>query len=142
MKKQRSIRPGVESLEHITLLSAGVVPHPAEHARPAPVAIDAARLSSHLIGYVYTGNGTVSPMGAVHGSLNTRQRTITLSNGGGSVRLKLTHVHKYPNTLTALSYKIIKATGQFRSLHGQGHSSVTAVTVGSRWSSWTASFYP
>jgi hypothetical protein len=138
MKKQRSVRLGVENLEHKTLLSAGVAPHLPE--RPQAVA-DAARAPVHLMGYVGFGNGTVSPMGGVHASLNIGQRTVTLANGGGSVKLKLSKVHKYPNTFTAFAYKIMKGTGAFKSYHGQGHSSLTAVTLRGRTTTWTASFY-
>jgi hypothetical protein len=93
------------------------------------------------MGYVYTGTGTVSPMGGVHASLNIPQKTVKLANGGGSVTLKLSRVHKYPNTFTAFAFKILKASGGFRSFRGQGHTSLTAVTIGRRPTVWSASFY-
>jgi hypothetical protein len=95
------------------------------------------------MGYVYSGNGTVSPMGGVHGSINLGQKTVTLANGSGSLKIKLTQVHKHgPTTVTARAYKIMKGTGQFRSFHGQGHTSLTAVKVGRRLSVRTESFWP
>jgi hypothetical protein len=138
MKKQRSIRPGVENLEHKVVMSAGVTSHLTEHAQVHAIHIDAA---VHLTGYVYTGTGTVMPMGGVHGTLNVGQKVITLANGAGSVKLQLKQVHKYPNTLTARAYKILKGTGIFRSYRGQGQTSLTAVTVGRRPTVWSASFY-
>jgi hypothetical protein len=96
----------------------------------------------HLMGYVYSGTGTVSPMGGVRGSINLGQRLVTLRNGGGAVQIKLTQVHKYGPTVTARAYKIMKGTGAFKGFRGQGHTSLTAVKVGGRLSVWTESFYP
>jgi hypothetical protein len=96
----------------------------------------------HLLGYVYSGTGTVSPMGGVHGSINLAQKTVTLANGNGSVKVQLTQVHKYGPTVTARAYKIMTGTGQFKSFRGQGHTSLTAVKVGGQLSVWTESFYP
>jgi len=141
MKKQRSIRPGVDNLESKVLLSTGLAPHGAGRPEAAPV-VDVALSRVQLMGYVYSGTGTVSPMGGVHGSLNLGQKVVTLANGAGSVRVKLTQVHNYGPTLTARAYKIMNGTGQFRSLSGQGHTSLTAVKVGGRLSVWTESFYP
>ena len=95
-----------------------------------------------LMGYVYSGTGTVSPLGGVHGSINLPQRVVTLCNGGGRVKIRLTQVHKYGPTITARAYKIMNGTGQFKSYRGQGHTSLTAVKVGGRLSVWTESFYP
>jgi hypothetical protein len=141
MKKQRSIRLGVENLEQKTLLSGGVAPHLPEHTHIASAVADVARPPVHLMGYVYSGTGTVSPMGGVHGSINLAQKTVTLRNGAGSVKVKLTQVHKYGPTVTARAYKIMNGTGQFRTFRGQGHTSLTAVKVGGRLSVWTESFY-
>jgi hypothetical protein len=141
MKKQRSIRPGVDNLESKVLLSTGVAPHGAERPEAPPV-VDVALSRVQLMGYVYSGTGTVSPMGGVHGSLNLAQETVTLSNGKGSVRVKLTQVHKYgPTTVTADGYKIMSGTGQFKLFRGQGHTTLTAVKVGGKLSVWTESFY-
>jgi hypothetical protein len=143
MKKHRSIRAGVENLEQKTLLSAGVAPHLPEHHQIPAVTVDVARPPVKLIGYVYSGTGTVSPMGGVHGSINLAQKTVTLANGAGSVKIMLTQVHKYgPTTVTARAYKILKGTGAFKAFRGQGHTSLTAVKVGGRLSVWTESFYP
>jgi hypothetical protein len=141
MKKQRSIRLRVENLEQKTLLSAGVGPHSPEHHPIPSVNVDVARPPVRLLGYVYSGTGTVSPMGGVHGSINLGQKTVTLSNGRGSVKIKLTQVHNYGPTVTARAYQIMKGTGQFRSFRGQGHTSLTAVKVRGRLSVWTESFY-
>jgi hypothetical protein len=139
MKQTRSNRPGVENLECKVLLSAGATPLAEAH----PAVAHVARAPVHLIGYMYSGTGTVSPMGGVHGSLNLAQRTVTMSNGAGSVGIQLTQLHKYgPTTVTARAYKILKGTGQFRALHGQGHTSLTAVKIRGRLSVWTESFYP
>ena len=141
MKKQRSIRPDVDSLESKVLLSTGLAPHGA--GRPeAPPVVDVALARVQLMGYVYSGTGTVSPMGGVHGSLTLPQKVVTLANGAGRVQIKLTQVHKYGPTVTARAYKIIKGTGQFRSYLGQGHTTLTAVKVQGRLSVWTESFYP
>jgi hypothetical protein len=142
MKKQQSIRLRVENLEQKTLLSAGVGPHSPERPQMPSVVVDVARPPVHLMGYVYSGNGTVSPMGGVQGSINLAQKTVTLRNGSGSVRVKLTQVHKYGPTITARAYQIMKGTGQFKSFRGHGHTSLTAVKVGGRLSVWTESFYP
>ena len=141
MKKQRSLRPGVANLESKVLLSTGLAPHGAERPAAPPVA-DVAHARVQLMGYVYSGTGTVSPMGGVHGSLNLGQKVVTLANGAGSVRVKLTQVHKYGPTVTARAYKIMKGTGAFNGFRGQGHTSLTAVKVGGRLSVWTESFYP
>jgi hypothetical protein len=141
MKKQRSLRPNVDSLESKVLLSTGVAPHGAEH-REAPPVVDVALSRVQLMGYVYSGTGTVSPMGGVHGSLNLGQKVVTLANGAGAVKVKLTNVHKYGPTVTARAYKIMKGTGAFKGFRGQGHTSLTAVKVGGRLSVWTESFYP
>ena len=142
MRKQRSIRPGVDKLESKVLLSTGLAPHGAERPATPPVIADVAQPPVHLMGYVYSGTGTVSPMGGVHGSLNLGQKVVTLANGAGSVRVKLTQVHKYGPTVTARAYKIMNGTGQFKGFRGQGHTSQTAVRVGGRLSVWTESFYP
>jgi hypothetical protein len=142
MKKQRSLRPGVDNLESKVLLSTGLALHGAERPKAPTVIADVARPPVHLIGYVYSGTGTVAPMGGVNGSLNLGQKVVTLRNGGGAVQIKLTQVHKYGPTVTALGYTIMKGTGQFKGFRGQGHTSLTAVTVGGRLSVWTESFYP
>ena len=141
MKKQRSIRPGVDNLESKVLLSTGVAPHGAERPEAPPV-VDVALSRVQLMGYVYSGTGTVAPMGGVHGSLNLGQKVVTLANGAGRVKIKLTQVHKYGPTVTARAYTIMSGAGQFRSYRGQGHTSLTAVKVGGRLSVWTESFYP
>jgi hypothetical protein len=142
MRKQKSIRGGVERLEQKTLLSGGVAPHTPEHPLTAPVVVDVARPPVHLSGYVYSGNGTVSPMGGVRATLYVGQHLVTLRNGGGAVQVKLTNVHNYPNTFTARAFKIIKGTGAFKAFRGQGHTSVTAVTIRGQSTVWSASFYP
>jgi hypothetical protein len=142
MKKQRSIRLRVENLEQKTLLSAGVGPHVPERPQMPSAVVDLARAPVHLLGYVYSGNGTVSPMGGVHGTISLGQKTVTLRNGSGSVRVKLTQVHKYGPRVTACAYKIMKGTGAFKGFRGQGHTSLTAVKVGGRLSVWTESFCP
>jgi hypothetical protein len=142
MKRQKSIRVAVENLEQKALLSGGVAPHSSEHPETAPVITDVARPPVHLMGYVYSGNGTVSPMGGVSANLNIGQHLVTLRNGSGVVQVKLTNVHKYPNTFTARAFKILKGTGAFKFYRGQGHSSVTAVTIRGRSTVWSASFYP
>jgi hypothetical protein len=124
-------------------LSTGLALHGAERPAAAAVKVDVARAPVRLMGYVYSGTGTVSPMGGVHGSINLGQKTVTLANGLGSVKIKLTQVHKYgPTTVTARAYKIMNGTGLFKGSHGQGHTSLTAVKVGGRLSVWTESFYP
>jgi hypothetical protein len=142
MKRHQSIRVGVEKLEQKVLLSAGVVQHSPEHAETAPVIADVARPPVHLIGYMYSGNGTVSPMGGVRATLNVGQHLVTLRNGGGAVQVRLTNVHNYPNTFTARAFKIIKGTGAFKAYRGQGHTSLTAVMFHKRVTVWTESFYP
>jgi hypothetical protein len=141
MKKQRSIRPRLDNLEQKTLLSTGVAPHLAERALTAPPVVDVARPPVHLMGYVYSGNGTVAPMGEVHATLNLGQHVVTLRNAGGSVQVRLTNVHKYPNTFTARAFKIIKGTGAFKAYRGQGHTSLTAVTLRTKVTVWSESFY-
>jgi hypothetical protein len=142
MKKQRSIRPNVDTLESKVLLSTGLAPHGAERHAAHPVIADVARPPVQLIGYVYSGTGTVAPMGGVNGSINLGQKVVTLRNGGGTVQIRLTQVHKYGPTVTARAYQIIKGTGEFKGFRGQGHNSRTAVTVAGRLSVWTESFYP
>jgi hypothetical protein len=142
MKKQRSLRPGVDNLESKVLLSTGLASHGAERPEAPPVITDVARPPVHLMGYVYSGTGTVSPMGGVQGSLNLDQKVVTLRNGAGSVQIKLTQVHTYGPTVTARAYKIMKGTGALNGFRGQGHTSLTAVKVGGRLSVWTESFYP
>jgi hypothetical protein len=124
MRKQRSIRPGVDKLESKVLLSTGLAPHGAERPAAPPIIADVARPPVHLMGYVYSGTGTVSPMGGVHGSLNLGQKVVTLRNGGGAVQIKLTQVHKYGPTVTARAYKIMKGTGAFKGFRGQGHKAL------------------
>jgi hypothetical protein len=142
MKKQRSIRPDVDSLESKVLLSTGPAPHGAERPAAPPVIADVARPPVYLMGYVYSGTGTVAPMGGVNGSLSLGQKVVTLRNGAGAVQIKLTQVHEYGPTVTARAYKIMKGTGAFNGFRGQGHTSLTAVKVGGRLSVWTESFYP
>jgi hypothetical protein len=141
MRKRQSIRAGVEKLEQKALLSAVVVPHSPEHALAAPVIADVARPPVHLMGYVYSGNGTVAPMGGVRATLNVGQHLVTMRSGGGAVQVRLTNVHKYPNTFTARAFKIIKGTGPFKSYRGQGHTSLTAVMFRKRVTVWSESFY-
>jgi hypothetical protein len=142
VKKQRSIRPAVDGLEHKVLLSTGVAPHLAEHAQTAAAVAHVAIQKVKLMGYIYTGTGTVSPLGGVHATLNLPQKIVKLSNAGGTLKVKLTQVHKYGPTVTARAYKIMQGSGVFRSYRGQGHTSLTAVKVGGRLSVWTESFYP
>jgi hypothetical protein len=142
MKRQKSIRVGVENLEHKALLSAGVVPHVPEHHQTPSAVVDVARPATHLIGTVVLGQGTVHPMGWVHASVNLAHNVVTLSNGRGSVKLQMTHVHKYgPTTVTASAYKIMQATRQFKSIHGQGPTSLVVTKLGGRIVSWSESFW-
>jgi hypothetical protein len=142
MRKQRPLRPGIDDLENKILLSAGVAPDaPTRHLNAAAV-VEVARPPVQLMGYVYSGTGTVSPMGGVHGSLNLGQKVVTLANGSGSVRIKLTQVHKYGPTVTARAYQIMNGTGHFKGIRGHGHTVLTATKVGGRLAVWTETFYP
>jgi hypothetical protein len=142
MKRRQSIRAGVERLEQKALLSAGVVPHAQEQAETAPVVADVARPPVHLMGYMYSGNGTVAPMGGVRATLNVGQHLVTMRTGHGAVQVRLTNVHKYPNTFTARAFKIISGTGSFKGYRGQGHTALTAVMLRKRVTVWSESFYP
>jgi hypothetical protein len=95
----------------------------------------------HLFGTVVLGTGTVLPMGGVRSSLNVGQKTLTLSNGRGSVKVSLMQVHKYPYTFIAHAWKIMNGTRNFQSFSGQGPTSVVATTVRGRLVSWSASFW-
>jgi hypothetical protein len=141
MKKPQSIRPGIDNLEHRVLLSTGLAAQAADLPAPAPAITEVARPPVHLLGYVYSGTGAVSPMGGVHATINVGQHLVTLRNARGAVQVRLTQVHNYPHTFTARAFKILSATGAFRSYRGQGHTSVTAITNRGRVSVWSASFY-
>ena len=141
MKKQRSIRPGVENLEPKALLSAGAAPHLPGRPESPPAVAEVARRPVHLFGTVVLGTGTVLPMGGVHGSINVGQKTLTLTNGRGSVKVRLMQAHKYPYTFIAHAWKIMSGTRNFRSFSGQGPTSVVATTVRGRLVSWSASFW-
>jgi hypothetical protein len=138
---ERLVQLGVEKLEQKALLSAGVLPHSSEHAGTAPVIADVARPPLHLSGYVYSGSGTVSPMGGVRATLNVAKHLVTLRNGRGTVQVKLTNVYKYFNTFTARTFNIIKGPGAFKAYRGQGHTSLTAVMIHNRVSVWNESFW-
>jgi hypothetical protein len=141
MKKQRSIRPRFDNLESKVLLSTALGPQAAEGPRPPSALVDVARPPVQLLGYVYSGTGTVSPMGGVRANINVAQHLVTLRNGHGAVQVRLTQVYKYPRTFTARAFKILKATGWFKAFRGQGHASVTAIVNRGRVSVWSASFY-
>ncbi len=141
MKRQRSIHPGVETLEHKALLSTVVAPHIAAELKAAPIVVETARAGVALIGAVVNGYGGVSPLGGVRGYLNIQQRTLILANSRGSLALALSHVHKYPHVVNAFEWTIKKGSGEFASLQGQGRCTVTAVFVRGRITTWSAAFY-
>jgi hypothetical protein len=141
MKRNRSLRPAVEHLESVALLSGGVVQHlsltPPVHA----AVVESAQKTVHLIGVVVNGYGGVSPLGGVHGSLNIPSRTISLRNSRGTLKLQLGRVYRYPYVFTAYSWKVVSGTGAFATFVGSGRSAVSAVIVGGRIITWTATFY-
>jgi hypothetical protein len=141
MTKHRSIRPGVETLEQKALLSAGIVPKSAAHLHAAPIVAETAKANVTLIGAVVNGYGGVSPLGGVRGYLRLSQKDLILANSRGSLTLGLLHVQRYPTTIVAFNWRIIRGTGQFASFHGQGHSTVTATRVFGHIVTWTAAFY-
>ena len=141
MKTNRSIRPGVETLESKALLSTVAAPHFPSQMSVAPIVVETAQAPLHLIGVVVNGYGGVSPLGRVRGYLNIPRKILTLVNPSGSLKLQLIHVHKYPYVINAYGWKIMSGTGDFASLHGSGHSTVSAVVVLGRTVTWTAAFY-
>ena len=65
MKRQRSLRPDVESLEKLALLSTSVVPHAAFHAAVPALVRGTPSTGVHLVGGIGSGRGYVSPLGSV-----------------------------------------------------------------------------
>jgi len=140
MKPNRSIHPGVESLEGKTLLSTGVALNLPSQVKGPLFAAESASIGTHLTGTVVNGYGGVSPLGAVHGYLNIAQKTVILANARGSLKLQLSHVHHYPYVVNAFGWSIIHGTGTFATYQGQGSCALTAVVVSGRIATWTAIF--
>jgi hypothetical protein len=141
MKRQRSLRPNVESLEKIALLSTSVVPHAAFHAAVPAVVRGTPSTGVHLVGGIGSGRGYVSPLGSVKGAYNLVQRTLTLTNSRGLLELQLSQLHKYPNVVQFGAWQIIKGTGQYATWQGAGSGSFTLVIVGGRAVASSAAFY-
>ena len=118
MKRQRSLRPNVESLEKMALLSTSVVPQAAFHAAVPAVVRGTPSTGVHLVGGIGSGRGYVSPLGSVKGAYNLVQQTLTLTNGRGLLELRLSQLHRYPNVVQFSAWQIIKGTGQYATLQG------------------------
>lgn len=141
MKRHRSLRPNVESLEKMALLSTSVLP-PAEFHGAGPAVMEATSSTSvHLVGGIASGRGYVSPLGQVKGAYNLVQQTLTLTNGRGSLELKLSQLHKYPDVVRFSAWQIIKGSGQYATWQGAGSGSFTLVIVGGRAVASSAAFY-
>jgi hypothetical protein len=141
MKKQRSVRPSVEPLEHKALLSTIAFPHATAHAAVPAAVADTTATGVHLTGGLGDGYGGVSPLGVVRGRLNLTRDTLTLSNRRGTLELQLSDIYQHRYTTTARAWQIVAGTGQFATLEGSGSGVFNAVRVRGRVVAWSAAFY-
>jgi hypothetical protein len=141
MKRQRSMQPVFDSLEHKQLLSAGLISQSQSSVLAPAMISETTATGVRLSGGLGDGYGWVSPLGGVRGRLNANLRTLTLSNRRGSLELQLSPYYQHRYTETARAWQVIKGTGQYATLEGSGHAVVNVVRIRGHVVAWSASFY-
>ena len=139
MKRQRTLQPAVESLEIMTLLSTGVIPHAAPDV--AAVVNKESTTNVHLSGGIASGRGYVAPLGVVKGQYILVDKTLTLSNKHGALELQLSQMHRSTHLVQFRAWQIIHGTGQYATWHGSGSGVFSLVIVGKRAVASSAAFF-